>query len=93
MKKRIKRFISISMVIVLMFIISIPVMASSIQPRIDFFATVKIVAYEGRGLTSFGSGYYGHAFIVVTNTANYEITVGHMPVPVGESITIGTFGN
>lgn len=60
--------------------------------RIDFAASMQIVSFAGGGLgSSWGIG--GHTFLIFTNIGDSEITVGHMPVGIGESITIGTYGN
>ena len=77
---------------VMVFTLTIPIMATSVQPRIDFAVSIKIVAFEGDGILS-SVGYGGHVFLIVTNRLNYEITIGHFPVGAGESITIGTFGD
>ena len=79
--------------IVLIFTLSIPSYAADTESRrIDFVATMQIVSFAGGGPFS-SVGYNGHSFLTFTNTSNSNITVGHMPVAPGESITIGTFGN
>ncbi len=66
--------------------------ADTPQPRIDFVATMDVVSFSGGGSFS-STGYKGHSFLIFKNTSNSNITIGHMPVAPGESITIGTFGN
>lgn len=88
-----RKISSILFSIVLIFALSIPSYAADTESRrIDFVATMQIVSFSGGG--SFSSvGYNGHSFLTFTNTSNSNITVGHMPVAPGDSITIGTFGN
>ena len=92
MRKASKRFITLVVVVMLLFSISVTAYASEIQPRIDFVATMKVVSFTGGGVAS-SFGYNGHSFLIFTNTWTSPITVGHFPVAPGESITIGTFGN
>lgn len=70
-------------------------LASAIQPeaelRITFAANMMIVA-TGEGDSSLGL-INGHAFLIFHNISDSEITVGHMSVPAGESITVGTYMN
>lgn len=92
MKKVSKRILSVVAIIILLLSICITAYASEIQPRIDFVATMKIVSFTGGGAFS-AVGYDGHSFLIFTNTCNSNITVGHMPLAPGESVTVGTFGN
>lgn len=91
-EKGLKRIISFALIVMLVFSVSVSAYASDIQPRIDFVATMKIVSFKGGGLFS-SFGYEGHSFLVFTNTCSSQITIGHMPVDPGDSVTIGTFGN
>lgn len=86
----IKRATTLLFAIVFLFALSASALASEIiQPRIDFVATMLVVSAPSSGISS-GSG---HAFLVIKNTSDSEITVGHMPVGTHDSVTIGTFGN
>ena len=82
-----KRFISILLVLVLLSSFATTAYATDgdIEPRIDFVASMTIVA--------FSTNDDSHAFLVFKNMSNSTITIGHMPVDAGDSITIGTFGN
>lgn len=73
---------------------ALPAYASeNAEPRISFCATLQIVSCPNATSITSGSGILGHSFLIVKNTGYTTITVGHMSVPVGESITIGTYGN
>lgn len=73
---------------------TLPAQASeNVEPRISFCATLQIVSSPNATSIKSGSGFLGHSFLIVKNTGNATIKVGHMSVPVGNSITIGTFGN
>lgn len=91
--KYLQKILCLVLAVVLIFSLSIPAFAAddAPQPRIDFVATMRIVSCSG-GIYS-SVGYFGHAFLVFTNSGNSQITIGHMPLAVGESITIGTYGN
>ncbi len=67
--------------------------SENVEPRISFCATLQIVSCPNATSINSGSGILGHSFLIVKNTGSTAITVGHMSVPVGKSITIGTYGN
>lgn len=64
--------------------------ADEITPKLSFSATIQIVSRPS-GSNSDSSGITGHSFLVVKNVGNSSIMVGHMSVPVGGSVTVGTF--
>lgn len=63
-----------------------------ISPCIDFVANITVVSTSGGGALA-SVGYNDHSFIVIENISSSSITVGHMSVPAGSSVTVGTFGN
>lgn len=85
--------LAILLAILLAFGICFPASAAQpeAEPRISFVAYMTIVATR-EGTSSIGL-MNGHAFLIFENVSDSEITVGHMSVPAGESITIGTYGN
>lgn len=92
MKKTTKRIISFIFAVVLLLSFTTIAYAKDAEPRITFVGRLQIVSAPKTG--SIGSaGISGHSFIVVKNTSDTVITVGHMPVKPGDSITIGTYGN
>lgn len=95
--KKTKKLISLLLSIVMLFTsLTCAVSAyakEKVQPRISFSATLKIISCPTNSSLNSSSGLLGHSFLVVTNVGNSTITVGHMNVPVGESITLGTFSN
>lgn len=94
MKKFTKRIAGFLLSAILLFALCLPGFAAdAIQPRIDFVATMQIASYSGGGGLSSSLGINGHSFIIISNISDKEITVGHMPVAAGESVTIGTYGN
>lgn len=88
-----KRPFALLFAILLAFGICFPASAAQpeAEPRITFVANMTIVATR-EGTSAIGST-NGHAFLVFENVSDSEITVGHMSVPAGESITVGTYGN
>lgn len=84
----------LSLLLVLTFVLgsSLPASASTVQPRITFVATITIVSYSGGGIFS-SVGTEGHSFLKVRNETSSTITVGHMTVAAGDTITLGAFGN
>ena len=93
MKHTFKKILAIIIACTMIFAINISyVNAAEVTPRIDFVARIRVVSFAGGGPLS-SVGYNGHSFIVVENTSNTSITVGHMPVAAGDSVTLGTFGN
>ncbi len=53
---------------------------------------VQIVSCcKGGPSSSIGSGQ--HAFLIIQNESTIAVTIGHMSVPAGGYITVGTFGN
>ena len=96
MKKVAQRMTGFFMAIILLVALCVPVSATSDgeaeQLRIDFAATMQIVSFSGGGVGS-SFGLEGHTFLIFKNIGTTEITVGHMPLEAGESVTIGTFGN
>lgn len=92
MKKPIKKLLSVCALIAILVVTCIPTV-SAIEPRrIDFAAYVWVVSDAGEGLGE-SMGIDGHSFLIVENVSHSEITVGHYDLPVGETVTIGTFGN
>lgn len=84
------------MSIILLVALCVPAFAASadVTPRrIDFAATMQIVSFTGGGGISSSVGLNGHTFLIFKNIGNSEITIGHMPLEAGDSVTIGTFGN
>ncbi|MDE6125113.1 MAG: hypothetical protein K2G22_07805, partial [Eubacterium sp.] len=66
--------------------------ANEVQPRITFIGSLQVVSAPIAGSSGI-AGLSGHSFIIVKNTSDSTITVGHMPVNAGDSVTIGTYGN
>ena len=92
MKKVTKKLLSLILAIVFLFSFATIAYADEVQPCITFVASLQVISAPISG--SIGSaGISGHSFIVVKNTSNSTITVGHMPVSAGDSVTVGTFGN
>ncbi|MFV0341603.1 MAG: hypothetical protein ACK5JH_01745 [Anaerocolumna sp.] len=90
MKRISKRIMAIFMIFIITIIPATSINAAT--ARIDFAATVSVVSYGSGGLSA-SSSISGHAFLIITNTSSYAITVGNFNVASGNSITIGTFGN
>lgn len=92
-----KRILSLFVSITMLIIISVNVMPAYAdeknEPKISFSASLQIVSCPGAVNSASGSGILGHSFLIVKNIGVSTITVGHMSVPVGQSITIGTFNN
>lgn len=83
------------MSIILLVALCIPAFAANADVtsrRIAFAATMQIVSFT-RGDISSGVNISGHTFLIFKNIGNSEITIGHMPLQAGDSVTIGTFGN
>lgn len=92
MKKLAKKFISFFLVIIFICSFSTIAYADTAQPRITFVATLQIISAPKAGSSGL-PGVNGHSFIIVKNDSNATITVGHMPVGAGDSVTVGTYGN
>lgn len=87
-----KKFLSYIFSILLLLSFTTIAYADEVQPCITFVASLQVVSAPVAG--SIGSaGISGHSCIIVKNTRNSEITVGHMPVSPGDSVTVGTYGN
>lgn len=92
MKKNLKRIISFILSIIILLSFSTIAYANEVQPRITFVASLEVISAPIAGSSGI-SGISGHSFIVVKNISSSTITVGHMPVSAGDSVTIGTYGN
>lgn len=91
MKKFAKKAISFFLALCFLLSFTVSAYANSIQPRISFAASLQVVSNPTTISISSATG--GHAFIVVKNEGNTTITVGHMSVPAGGSVTLGTYQN
>lgn len=76
----------------LLFSFVTPVLAVEVVPQSDFRIVIRVFSIDG-GFSSVLTQNFGHAFVMVSNDTADSITVGHMTVSSGESITVGTFGN
>ena len=78
-------------VILTLCFLPIQVFATSIQPRREFYVVMSLCAIEPNWGFDSNSSVLGHAFLTFHNESDFTIRVGHMSVPAGDSITIGTF--
>ncbi len=92
MKKSLKKTASFILAVIILLSFSTVAYANEIQPRITFVASIKVVSAPVSGSSGI-AGVSGHSFIIVKNVSNSTIKVGHMSVSVGNSVTIGTYGN
>lgn len=95
MKKIIKRIFVVILSVIFVCSFSTYAYASEkAQPIISFCATLKIVSCPNASNSlKANSGILGHSFLIVENIGVSIFKIGHMTVPVGDSITIGTYSN
>ena len=95
MKRIIKRIFVVILSVIFVCSFSTYAYASEkVQPTISFCATLKIVSCPNASNSSkANSGILGHSFLIVENIGVSTFKIGHMTVPVGESITVGTYSN
>lgn len=86
-----KKFILLTLMLILIGAISFPVYASTDST----YATLTIYAFDGNDSSSSSSSFNfsGHAFIVVENNSSSSITVGKMSIPANGTVSLGTWGN
>lgn len=97
--KKIKRLFTRAMSCFLAAILALSVcgwsVAAAVSPRAEqaeFEVCMYIVSYDAGEMVS-SLDFTGHAFLLFENLGTVSVTIGHMPLPAGKSITVGTFGN
>lgn len=86
MKKGIKKIFSLVLALVLSVVMLLPGEAKASEVEIEprGYYTAEMSVYSN------GSG---HAWITIRNCTDNVLTVGHLDVSAGDTISIGTFGN
>lgn len=93
MKKCRKTTVSFLLVLSILFSLAAPAFANDgISPLMEWDVTMTIASYPRQENQS-SLDHFGHAFLAFYNDSSVTITIGHMKVAPGSSVTIGTYQN
>lgn len=88
MRKKLSCWLAIVLVLCML---PIQTFAAAVQPRREFYVVMVLCATGANWSFDENSSAFGHAFLTFYNESDFTIEVGHMSVPEGDAVTVGTF--